>query len=681
MNYLGWNKAIATHFFNPQVAQRPVYLYVTQDLINHLGRGRGLDVRDFVSCVRRGPPWITVDQLSLCQKAYLAFLLWRENSGTGKHEYPPYLAYLALFVLAAGFDGDFAPHAYYPRLHKVLGEDERSGSPLGFDNMWHLWRDLEFWSKSDRDGEIGLFDFRISGDWRHVGLPIAQTLLSESDRHKLPSLFARCAFDSKSPPNESELLVLLRKHARDTLQRRTFRLLSSSDTSTCNALVSAVVSELEHWDGSVNTDDGNESRRVTCILRLCCLLDSTAMTARMGLRCKANAEYPETGLILTKQDGFVTLMAEEHGYGWSSELSCQQDSLRFNASSLDWTQSLEMHDSTHAWLAVMRSAEVRIFENGASMGLPGYVEASRIGRRGEYLVAACRHLEVIRQWGREECEDFQELNLSAGLPSGWHLFRIKSVKSDRLVRRAVPRLTLPSSIRIHLRGGISFQDSGRSRFFSFARPMVAVEAPTEEINVTCDGKSLLCDDESGGLYRLPPSLPVNQTIRIEVKSPSGDHSQRFLQLVDTVFSSSSTSGVRFGPFGQRLPDGSQGTIGSSLDFTSPAKFDYGAALVPIESRSAFLIGPVPGQVSKWPSDPRPAWAPAWVVMKEKRNGRVVPCMNDVEAAEPVWSPTGDPASVRLWKKVVSFSRRRFTPPADPEFAEIWNRYRQVARYV
>ena len=681
MNYLDWNNAIAAHFFNPEAANRPVYLYVTHDLIDDLGAAHGAGASEFVSCVLRGPEWIKDSRLALCGRAHRTFRDWRNDPSAGEREYPPYLAYLALFVLAAGSEGDFAPHAYYPRLRNLLGEDGHVGMPNGFNNMWELWIDLEEWSKSDRNGELGEFDFRISGDWRHVGLPVAQTLLSESDRRNLPQLFLKCALDSTSPPTDAELRAVLRSHAGNILQRRTRRLLSSSDSAAQLALLHAVASELEHWGGIVDEGGEDGSSSVASVLRLCCHLDSIAMTVRMRLRCKATADFPESGLVLAQREDAGTLVAEEHGLGWSSELSSQHDDQVFNASSVDWTRSLELHDDARGWRVMMPPATVRVFQSGASVGLPGYVEASRIARDTEFIVAACQHLEEIREWGANECKDFRELKISSGLPANWRLFRFTAAISDTTVRDVAPRIALPSSIRVQVRGGISAQDGSSSRFFSFAPPAIVVDGPTEGLNVTCDGEILSCHGESGGVCKLPSALPVNQTIRIEATTPSGDRSRKTIQLVDAVYAEWRAHDACFGPLGQRLSDGTHGAIGSSVEFVPPSSFDYRAALVPIQTTKAFLIGRVPGQVWEWPSNPAPAWSPTWVVMKEKRFVRAVPCMADLAAAEPVRRRTGDRESVRLWKKVMGFSGRRFSLPADLEFAALWNRYRRVARHV
>src|SRR5688572_2573345 len=127
MTYLQWNDAIAAAFFRPEMAGRDVLLSVTHDQVRALGRGD--DVGRFINAVAQGPPWAD-SNLGLCQKALQALDDWRERN----LDFPPYIGFLGLFVLAVGVDGPFPPHSYYPRLRTLLGwQDVESGAPPSFD--------------------------------------------------------------------------------------------------------------------------------------------------------------------------------------------------------------------------------------------------------------------------------------------------------------------------------------------------------------------------------------------------------------------------------------------------------------------------------------------------------------------------------------------------------------------
>src|SRR5215211_7041218 len=131
MDFQHWNDSIASHFFRPEMAGRRVFLFITEDVLLEISKDSN-GVNDFIEAVKAGPPNIT--RQGLCQRALQIMQDWRS-----KHfSFPPYIAYLALFVLSAGKEGDFAPHAYYPRLRSLLGEEPIAGQYASFDRMVSL---------------------------------------------------------------------------------------------------------------------------------------------------------------------------------------------------------------------------------------------------------------------------------------------------------------------------------------------------------------------------------------------------------------------------------------------------------------------------------------------------------------------------------------------------------------
>ena len=190
MDFLAWNNSLCTHFFNSENADSRIRLFVTKDLIQEIGRNRGSSFDDFILKVKNGPPWITRHRQAICAQALQAYDGWRNRP---EISVPPYLAYLALFVLAVDYGDNFSQNAYYPRLRSLIGDEpffSRSSFP-SFEKMLTLWDDLESWATVEKQGQFGEFRSDFMGEHIHVGVPYSQVVLSEPERSFLPDLFAR----------------------------------------------------------------------------------------------------------------------------------------------------------------------------------------------------------------------------------------------------------------------------------------------------------------------------------------------------------------------------------------------------------------------------------------------------------------------------------------------------------
>ena len=395
-----------------------------------------------------------VTREGLCQQALQSFEQWR----TRDLPYPPYVVYLCLFVLAAGVEGDFAPHAYYPRLRHLL--DYKAGSTLpSFDRMLPLWDDLAQWSTQDRAGELGIFEARIAGGWVHVGLPLAQTILTEHERNALVRIFSRSALDPTSPPADAELAALLRQRGTGHLRPRTLELLATrSDEDRYEVLLDTVAEELGAWDGQFEGDVGGDAPSVPGVagaLRLCLRVDPVAARVKATLRCRLNREFPEGGLLLTQPESTQEVSCIESAPGWSTPLTDDQTQDAVDAAGFDWSEGVTLEDRTLGWRFGLRPSAVRIFVDGSGYGLPGLVEVPELQRSQPFhLLFASEAWEGLEAWARTECRGYQECEIRGGLPSGWRLASIEAAEKDSSVRNAFPILEFSERIRLTFRGGI-----------------------------------------------------------------------------------------------------------------------------------------------------------------------------------------------------------------------------------
>jgi hypothetical protein len=515
MDYLRWNDQIAVKFFNSGMVGRRVFLNVTAELINEVGNAENVRVPDFIRTVKTGPPWCS--GVPLCDRAIEALAGWRRR----KLDFPPYICFLALFVLAAGVgeEGEFASQAYYPRLRKLLGEEEAEKPYPHFSDMRLLWADLENWTQRDKDGKLGIFEYPTTGRFVNVGVPISQAILTEQERKLLPAIFADGGIDAGIPPAEPYLVSVLEQFGDGRLRPRTLRILDSLSTNRENydVLVQTVRDEILHWDGSVTrvSEGGSKRTSVHGVLRLCCEdVDLTAGVMDLRLRCHARREFPEDGLTLSGGSRLSRYRCDEYAGGWSTCIEDFDTGEPLDPSTLDIFNGFSLRDVNHGWRFGLLRSGVRVFVSGALEGLSGHIEVQQLPTSSPFLLLAeASAWNLIERWGRSSCDDFRQLSITDGLPSSCRLYSAQRANTDNTVKAVYPNLALPSMEHIRLQGGIRF--SGNT-FFGFALPRVVVETSTPTFQVFCNGKALRqleCGD-----YALPSRVQKGGKLEIEVRN-------------------------------------------------------------------------------------------------------------------------------------------------------------------
>jgi hypothetical protein len=383
MDYLSWNDSLGREFFRPSNAGRRVFLYVTKELIDRIGAKTDA-VNDLVAATAIGPPWVT--RRGLCQRALQAMEDWRSRG----REFPPYIGYLGLFVLAATLDGPFPAYAYYPRLNALLGESPHEGAPASFNRMYELWSDLEEWSNIDTNGQLGIFAADIAGGWLHVGIPVAQTLLTERERVGLATFFAEFDFDPSAPPTDFELHQALLKRPPETLRPRTLALLRSRDPAAadlCRALIVVASDELETWDGSIPGPSQPADHRQAA-LRLCCSIDSIAAKVSFTVRCSASDKLPAGELELVDATSGRAFGCSTSAMGWSSPLVDAASGAVVDAGLLDWRSGVTLDGAGQPLRLRLPALKVRVLASGAQAKLTGFVEQRHLTPATPFYVVA-----------------------------------------------------------------------------------------------------------------------------------------------------------------------------------------------------------------------------------------------------------------------------------------------------
>ena len=708
MNYLEWNDAIGARFFNPERSDARVILYVTTEIINEIGAPYASDRTDFIAAVKTGPPWITRHKQSICQQALQAFDKWRDRSqySTLIHlktqtlrefqafdkwlnrnpRYPPYIAYLALFVLANTIEvPGFSRYSYYPGLRDLLGERPETGAYPSFDKMYALWFDLEGWSNGDMNGLYGVFRADILGKREYVGLPRAQTILTDDERAKLPILLAEGSFDPSSPPTDRELADIFSKETHGYLLPRTKSLLETSggsEQTIRKVLMDAIIEELLHWDGSLppQPELGEGNRRSLGNLRLVMILDLTSRTARFYLRCSSICEYPEEGLQLTGDRTPEPLYCLEDWQGWSTPLYLGENMSKiFDASTLDWSNGLSLEDEEQAWKVALPKRSLRVMTNATPLGFEGYVEESQIPtRKSFFLLAHDIHSQMLHRWGVQCCDGFVQKDLNSGLPDRWSLYFVNRVHSGAVTRETYPLVPFPVAIRIQLRGGLKVKGN---QYFVFALPYVEVTGSTDKTAIYCNDH-LLSVDEDTGLYVLPDTLDVNKLV-IEAKQDGECIRRRSLYVVEDYGLPKGVPGIRLNMFGSDGEDStSEACVGPIISGFTPPDFHPEILLPPSASHLVYLIGRNPGEIVKYPDKTIPdGWKPVWAVWKKKRRKGTVYCGMDLENDVPGTAQCTDRRRLRLWKEVLWFRRKQIPVPSQKRIRSLWIEFRKVAHRV
>lgn len=677
MSYLEWNNRLAKYFFKEEMAGREVLLYVDKKLINTIGEGLG-DVNDFLRFVIIGPPWSTRD--SICQKALQAYENWRKRN----IDYPPYIAFLALFVLAEDTEGEFHPHAYYPRLRMLLGEPG-TGAPPAFYEMWELWMDLEKWSREDKNEELGRFTFRIRGGWVHVGLPLSQTILSHKERKTLQIIFNEAELDPTDIPAVDTIKRIMLRYGSQghLLEKRTLKLLEANDSENMvlkNALLEFVLDELAEWDGTVpeiQHEDKEFPKEAKTGLRICLNIDKVSNRVKPYLRFKTNKSIPDTGLNFQGADYSGILTCFETNANWSSPLKDQTTSQQLDASSIDWLKGFHMKDSENNWYTKLKGASVRLFISGKREVLPDWIESHHLERKCEFMIAAhSSMIETVRNWGSQFCENFQD-KFYNGLSAGWTLFYGKNVTKSC---DGVDVLTLSDLLRMSLQGGIK---TGRGNIYlKFGLPSVVLENVSGNEKIKINGMQIKQVDESIPQWNIQGEYPLYTPLRIEVYSDSSEPVQtRIIKIEDPQIPSIFDEVPCRGRDGGIIEPGREddyvtGGVVTEINKTESSTFSNPFP-THLSSRIIF-IGSRPGEIIDWPEeDFTKEWHPVWARARiGTKNWGVHFCgiRENLDDGHKPGLPLSDKRDVKRWKEAIWFNRKINQPPSLPKLLKIWKKY-------
>ena len=260
--YLRWNEAIATVVFSRDSAGRPVYLDLENEVlaaIRDVAEPNAAEAApSLVEAVKKtlylrgGPSHVFAGHIRRLS-------LWHHGTMLDP---PPTLALLAMLSLAAEtmHEGEgMRPHNFYGRLAELLDLDEITLNRV--QNAYRkpsdgsavsalLWVSLNDWLEM-LEGNRGLPTAFALGH-EHIGFPLSQALVRQTDRERFNDLFAFNSLPPRSslPAFDMETLIAEWMDKNPCPASNTLERLWRSNAEARGRITGVAVLTLESWDGT-----------------------------------------------------------------------------------------------------------------------------------------------------------------------------------------------------------------------------------------------------------------------------------------------------------------------------------------------------------------------------------------------------------------------------------------------
>jgi len=264
--YRRWNDAIATEYFRPADAGRPVYLAVDDDELAQIARGSGFGDGEGADSFADAVRLEVIRGGDLFRSFLRESRTWRATAPL-----PPYIGLLALCVLAASRmatdpEKQVWSNDYYTQINQLLRLDPHAGRPQNFDELSRLWIDLARWLDDDLDGQRGRSAIRTHEHFVHIGYPISQCVLRAADRRRLPDFFRSAGLEPTAEVSGERLLALLRAWAArgEPLTSQGQQTVARATGALEENLTETLRRELANWDGELRDERGR--RRADIVL-------------------------------------------------------------------------------------------------------------------------------------------------------------------------------------------------------------------------------------------------------------------------------------------------------------------------------------------------------------------------------------------------------------------------------
>ena len=271
VTYEALNEALCRALFTTEMANRPVYLEITEEIQSQVASDLGIDPATLEDTIFESvnSKLHHSDLPTLFDSMKDSLGIWYRKSkeaAEASQTVPnyPHIPLLLAFTISAsdmGSEGGYSTNAYYPRLQGNLGLADKKIVEESYRKVAStFWSALNLWLDKYLSSKRGIGTAYSISAHKYVGLALSQALVRSVDRKKFPKLFRENNFSPFTSLVERDMQNIIdawmkREDSYFSSYRNPSKplkkLWEKDDAKT--RIASIACRELELWDGSVSS--------------------------------------------------------------------------------------------------------------------------------------------------------------------------------------------------------------------------------------------------------------------------------------------------------------------------------------------------------------------------------------------------------------------------------------------
>lgn len=474
VTYEQWNKAIISYFFEDCEPGEIVFLQTDAETLFEIAEKSNFSITNAVDAA---------DSLTKAVRDEVIYSgsvdFWKINPakisllGNRSQEEPSQVAFLALTVLAASLmdsEGSITSNNYYIRLNKLLFGQSVKGTPSGFNRLEFegFWKHLQRWLRNQHD--VVLYLTEGASKRRYVWYPISQCLINKHDQRGIYRFFRNYGITPFSDISDTQLEKKFRTWLQSSDGSAKIKRYFSNE-SYKESILSQVKFLFEHWDGEVLPEPLPGQRQTTSLIRVELRFDQFdnveirywfSRRGRNEINCKVNLleiQYLQPSHL----EKWFRPVIDDSGVFWNLP------------------NRLQMHtDESNSIVYTLGPSDIWVFRKNPDQDRDGnwFSQPSMQLHEDHLIVFRKRLTNQVIDCLRKTCEREIESPSSIYVDSeknDWLYLRGTPTKSDSFSDKKLWKLSVVSSERISLIGGLSVMDRTDHRaYLDICLPTVLV---------------------------------------------------------------------------------------------------------------------------------------------------------------------------------------------------------------